>query len=139
MKKIVLALAAVAAFTAPALAADLGARPYTKAPPPLAPVYNWTGFYIFGGGGGGLWNADSNVRSTGAVGPFGALGLAGTALTRDQRLGGSGWFGTVGIGYDWQFGGRWVAGIFGDGQFGDIRGSLSDPFWGAEGREKPRR
>src|ERR1700694_4920989 len=138
MKKLVLTLAAVAAFSAPALAADLGARPYAKAPPPIAPVYNWTGFYIFGGGGGGLWNADSNARSTGVVGPFGAFGPAGTALTRDQRLGGSGWFGTVGIGYDWQFGGRWVAGIFGDGQFGDIRGSLSDPFFGTEGREKLR-
>ena len=27
----------------PALAADLAARPYTKAP---TPIYNWTGFYI---------------------------------------------------------------------------------------------
>ena len=126
MKKLVLALTAVAAFTGSAVAADLGARPYTKAPMAVAPVYNWTGFYIFGGAGGGLWNADSNVQTfPGAV-----------ALTRDQRLGGSGWFGTVGIGYDWQFSGRWVAGIFGDGQFGDIRGSLSDPFFFMEGREK---
>jgi outer membrane immunogenic protein len=138
MKKLVVALTAMAAFTGSALAADLGARPYTKAPAPVAPVYNWTGFYIFGGAGGGLWSADSNVQSTGVVGPLGAFGPAGTALTRDQRLGGSGWFGTVGIGYDWQFGGRWVAGIFGDGQFGDIRGSLSDPFLGTEGREKLR-
>jgi outer membrane immunogenic protein len=29
-----------------------------------------------------------------------------------------------------------VAGIFGDGQFGDIRGSLSDPAFAIEGREK---
>jgi outer membrane immunogenic protein len=138
MKKLVLALAAVAAFTGSASAADLGARPYTRAPAPVAAAYNWTGFYIFGGGGGGLWNADSNVQSTGVVGAVGAFGPAGTALTRDQRLGGSGWFGTVGIGYDWQFS-RWVAGIFGDGQFGDIRGSLSDPFtFGTEGREKLR-
>ena len=136
MKKVLLALTALAAFTGSAVAADLGARPYTKAPAPVAPVYNWTGFYIFGGAGGGLWNADSNVQSTGVVGAFGAFGPAGTALTRDQRLGGSGWFGTVGIGYDWQFGGRWVAGVFADGQFGDIRGSLSDPFFFIEGREK---
>jgi len=90
MKKIVLALTTVAAFTAPALAADLGARPYTKAPVPVAPVYNWTGFYIFGGGGGGLWAADSNSQT---------FPGAPVALSRDQRLGGSGWFGTVGIGY----------------------------------------
>ncbi|HEY2210583.1 MAG TPA: porin family protein [Bradyrhizobium sp.] len=128
MKKLVLALTALAAFTGSVSAADLGARPYTKAPAPLAPAYNWTGFYIFGGAGGGLWNADSNVQ----------LFPGGTAFTRDQRLGGSGWFGTVGAGYDWQFNGRWVAGIFGDGQFGDIRGSLTDPEGGTEGREKLR-
>jgi outer membrane immunogenic protein len=136
MKKLVLALTAVAAFTGSASAADLGARPYTKAPVAVAPAYNWTGFYIFGGGGGGLWNADSNVQSTGPGGGVGFFGPAGTALTRDQRFGGSGWFGTVGIGYDWQFNGRWVAGVFADGQFGDIRGSLSDPVLGIEGTEK---
>jgi outer membrane immunogenic protein len=128
MKKLLLALTAVAAFTGSASAADLAARPYTKAPAPMAPVYNWTGFYIFGGGGGGLWNADSNVQTF----------PAGAPLTRDQRLGGDGWFGTVGVGYDWQFNGRWVAGIFADGQFGELRGSLSDPFLGIEGREKLR-
>ena len=137
MKRLVLALTAVAAFAAPALAADMAPR-YAKAPAPVAAVYNWTGFYIFGGAGGGLWAADSNVQSTGVAGPFGAFGAAGTALTRDQRLGGSGWFGTVGIGYDMQFSGKWVAGVFADGQFGDIRGSLSDPFFGIEGREKLR-
>jgi outer membrane immunogenic protein len=138
MKKLVLVLAAVAAVTGSASAADLATRPYAKAPAPVAAAYNWTGFYIFGGAGGGLWAADSNVQSTGLAGPFGVLAPAGTALTRDQRLGGSGWFGTVGAGYDWQFNGRWVAGIFGDGQFGDIRGSLSDPLVGTEGREKLR-
>jgi outer membrane immunogenic protein len=139
MKKLVLALTAVAAFTGSASAADLAARPYTKAPAPVAASYNWTGFYIFGGGGGGLWNADSSLNSTGVVNPpFGGFGPAGTALARDQRLGGSGWFGTVGVGYDWQFNGRWVAGLFADGQFGDIRGSLNDPFFGTEGREKLR-
>ena len=95
MKKLVLALTAVAAFTGSASAADLGARPYAKAPVPVAPAYNWTGFYIFGGGGGGLWAADQSVQATGANIP----------LTIDQRQGGSGWFGTVGIGYDWQFNG----------------------------------
>jgi outer membrane immunogenic protein len=128
MKKLLLALTAAAAFSGSALAADLGPRTYSKAPAPMAPVYNWTGFYIFGGGGGGLWNADSNVQTFPGV----------VAASRDQRLGGSGWFGTVGIGYDWQFNGRWVAGIFADGQFGEVRGSLSDPNFATEGREKLR-
>ena len=125
MKKFAIALTAIAAFTAPALAADMAA----KAPmyQPAAPVYNWTGFYIFGGAGGGLWDADSNVVTN----------PGGIARTRDQRLGGDGWFGTVGAGYDWQFG-SWVAGLFADGQFGSIRGSLTDPFNGIEGREKLR-
>jgi outer membrane immunogenic protein len=126
MKKLIIALTAVAAFTGSASAADLAARPYTKAPM-MAPVYNWTGFYIFGGAGGGLWDADSNVQTTTA--PI-------TALTRDQRVGGDGWFGTVGAGYDWQFSSSWVAGIFADGQFGSLRGSISDPTIGFEGREK---
>ena len=130
MKRLVVALTALAAFTGSALAADMAPR-YAKAPPaPMAPIYNWTGFYLFGGGGGGLWSADSNVNSTGGFGP------AGTALTRDQRMGGDGWFGTVGAGYDMQFGGKWVAGIFGDAQFGSLKGSISDPFFGTEGRMK---
>jgi outer membrane immunogenic protein len=53
-------------------------------------------------------------------------------------MGGDGWFGTVGLGYDWQFNGPWVAGIFADGQFGDIRGSISDPAFAVEAREKLR-
>jgi outer membrane immunogenic protein len=129
MKKLLLAAAVSATMIGSASAADLGARPY-KAPPPVAPVYNWTGFYISGGGGGGLWNADTNVQFP-----------IGVDASRDERVGGSGWFGTVAVGYDWQFGGRWVAGIFGDGQFGDIRGSIVRPITGVgaiEGTEKLR-
>jgi len=47
MKKLLLATVAFVALGAPAIAADMAARPYTKAPPPIAvPIYNWTGFYI---------------------------------------------------------------------------------------------
>ena len=56
MKKILLGVIGLAAvgMSAPASAADLAARPYTKAPPPMvAAVYDWTGFYLgFNGGGG---------------------------------------------------------------------------------------
>jgi outer membrane immunogenic protein len=116
MKKLVLALTALAAFTGSAAAADLGARPYTKAPA-MAPVYSWTGFYIFGGAGGGLWDANTRIvdHATGAN----ILGL-------NQKQGGDGWYGTVGAGYDWQFNGSWVAGIFGDGQFGSLKGTIQD-------------
>jgi outer membrane immunogenic protein len=125
MKKLLLALSAVAALTGSAYAADLAPRTYTKAPPPpVAP--SWTGFYIFGGGGGGLWAADQSVVVTGSNIP----------LTVSQRQGGSGWFGTVGAGYDWQVNTSWVVGILADGQFGDIRGSLQDPINGITATEK---
>jgi opacity protein-like surface antigen len=116
MKKFLVAAVVSATMIGSASAADIGARPY-KAPPPYAPVYNWTGFYIFGGGGGGLWSADTNIQDT----------ATGIPLSVNQRQGGTGWFGTVGAGYDWQFNTSWVAGIFGDGQFGSIRGTIQDP------------
>src|SRR5205085_11262871 len=125
MKKLLLALVATAAFTGSASAADLAARPYTKAPPPMAPMYNWTGFYIFGGVGGGLWDASPFTRVTGT----------GVPLSINQTQGGDGWFGTVGAGYDWQFS-NWVFGIFGDGQFGSLRGTIQDPFFGLTGTIK---
>jgi outer membrane immunogenic protein len=115
MKKLVLALTAVAAFTGSALAADLPARTYTKAPMMPEPVMSWTGFYIFGGAGGGVWDADSS--------PF--VTRTGTPIFVNQRQGGDGWYGTVGAGYDWQFNQTWVAGIFADGQFGSLKGSIA--------------
>jgi outer membrane immunogenic protein len=125
MKKLVLALTAVAAFTGSALAADLPARTYTKAPVMPEAVYNWTGFYIFGGAGGGLWEADTTtVNPTTGV----------CVLCTNQRQGGSGYFGTVGAGYDWQFNSSWVAGVFADGQFGNIKGTIQDqgPFFAGD-------
>ncbi|MGA2055204.1 MAG: porin family protein [Bradyrhizobium sp.] len=126
MKKLALALTAIAAFSGSALAADLPAAPvYSKAPVVMAPVYNWTGFYIFGGAGGGVWDADQN-----------SVNAAGNATTINQRSGGDGWFGTVGAGYDWQFNNSWVAGIFADGQFGSLRGNINDPFLNLTGGVK---
>src|SRR5271154_1309719 len=109
MKKLVLALTAVAAFTGSALAADMAPAPiYTKAPPPVV-APSWTGFYIFGGVGGGVWDANTAtvIPATGACFTCGV----------SQKTGGDGWYGTAGGGYDWQFNKSWVAGVFGDGQF----------------------
>jgi outer membrane immunogenic protein len=125
MKKLLLAVAAVAAFTGSALAADMAPR-YTKAPPPLPVAPSWTGFYIFGGGGGGIWDADTFSRNA----------VTGTALGIHQNQGGDGWFGTVGIGYDWQVNPSWVVGLFADGQFGSLRGNIQDPFNAVTGRIK---
>jgi outer membrane immunogenic protein len=125
MKKIILALSAVAAFTGSALAADLPARTYSKAPVMVEPTPSWTGFYLFGGVGGGVWDADNNT----------VINPGGGALTNNVRLGGDGWFGTVGAGYDWQFNSSWVAGIFADGQFGSLKGSINNGI-GLTGTEK---
>jgi outer membrane immunogenic protein len=131
MKKFALALLAATALTGSAFAADMAPR-YTKAPPPVAVVPSWTGFYIFGGGGYGMWDADSSPTIFGT-------GISTTA--QEQRYGGHGYFGTVGGGYDWQFGGSWVAGIFADGTFGSIKGTIADPIpgiAGISGQEKVR-
>jgi outer membrane immunogenic protein len=128
MKKILLALTAVAAFSGSALAADLAPRTYTKAPVPMAVAPSWTGFYIFGGGGGGIWDANDTVLSSATLAP----------LTINSRQGGDGWFGTVGAGYDWQFNSSWVFGILADGQFGSLRGNIADPLAALTGTVKLR-
>jgi outer membrane immunogenic protein len=113
MKKIILSIAAVAAMTATASAADLAAQPYTKAPPPVVAAPSWTGFYIYGGIGAGMWSAEENLRNA----------ATGVDLTRDSRNGGYGWLGTAGLGWDYQFANTWVAGVFADGSWGNLRGS----------------
>ncbi|MCP9629580.1 porin family protein [Rhodopseudomonas palustris] len=92
MKKYLLSAVAVCALTAPAFAADLGPRTYTKAPPApayTAPevVYNWTGFYI-GGNVGGAFAGSNNIQSD--AGRF---------------------MGGVQGGFDYQFAPNWVVGI----------------------------
>jgi len=128
MKKLVLALTALAALTGSAMAADLAPRPYAKAPMPMPVAPSWTGFYISGGFGGGLWAADNGTFAT----------ATGVPLGTGTRSGGSGWYGTVGAGYDWQVNQSWVIGILADGQFGSIRGNVSDTFFNLTGSETLR-
>src|ERR1700747_2974558 len=99
-------------MAAPASAADLAARPYTKAPPaPVAAVYDWTGFYI-GINGGGVashkcWDfVDPVAGWRSGEGCHNATG------------------GTVGgqIGYRWQSA-NWVFGVEGQGNWADFTGS----------------
>src|SRR4051812_18536286 len=61
MKKVFAALVAVLGSASMASAADLAARPYTKAPPVMvAPVFTWTGCYIGAHGGYG-WGRNRNT------------------------------------------------------------------------------
>jgi outer membrane immunogenic protein len=102
MKKLLLTAFTLAALgaTAPAFAADLGARaPYSyKAPPAyVAPLYNWTGFYI-GGHLGGAFSESNN---------FGGLALSNSDNGR--------FLGGVQAGADYQFAPNWVVGV--EGQY----------------------
>ncbi|GAC1503140.1 MAG: porin family protein [Bradyrhizobium sp.] len=97
MKKLLLGTVALVALgaTVPALAADLAARPYTKAPAYAAPIYNWTGFYI-GGHIGGAFGGNNT--------------FAGLSTNNDGRF-----LGGVQVGADYQFAPNWVLGV--EGQY----------------------
>jgi outer membrane immunogenic protein len=115
MRKLLLTTAALAALTAgEVFAADLQ-RPVLKAPPARMSYTNWSGCYVAGGGGYGLWNQDTSVTLNGSP--------AGSEVTS----GGRGSFGTVGGGCDLQVSGNWVIGVFGDYDFGGIKGDVAVP------------
>lgn len=99
MKKVLLASACLFALAAPASAADLAARPYTKAPVAPVAVYNWTGFYL-GIVGGGAWeNSSTDPKMKGGF-------VGGTA------------------GYNWQTG-NVVFGLEADGSWADVNASAT--------------
>jgi outer membrane immunogenic protein len=114
MKKIILGLAAFAAIgTAPALAADLPAQVYTKAPL-IAAIYDWTGFYV-GGNVGFSWGR-SNDSSTLTNGFGTVLFTNGNNANLDGVSGGGQ------VGYNWQVK-KWVLGLEGDIQWAGEKGS----------------
>jgi outer membrane immunogenic protein len=111
MKKILLVTASLIALgaAAPAVAADLAARPYTKAPPMIAALYDWSGFYIGANGG---WGSSRNCWDI----------LPGVGSSAEGCHDSSG--GTVGgqIGYRWQAG-TWVFGLEAQGNWADFTGN----------------
>ena len=121
MKKFLLGTVGLLALgmAAPATAADLAARPYTKAPPPMvAPIYDWTGFYIGANGG---WAQSRNCWDF-----VGVVVLGTFAEGCNERSGG-----VAGgqIGYRWQAN-QWVFGVEAQGDWADLsstRVSLLDP------------
>jgi outer membrane immunogenic protein len=130
MKKLVLALTAAAAFTGSAIAADLPARTYSKAPAPVAYAPSWTGCYVGGGGGYGLWNQENTLFDTSTT--------PRTQLSQTTTEGGRGYFGTVQGGCDYQFpamGTSFVVGAFGDYDFSSLKATVS-PLPTYSGQEK---
>lgn len=95
----------LALTTVSAMAADIPrAAPAYKAPPVLAPVFSWTGFYLGINGGYG-WGS-SDWSAFGEASPDGGM-VGGT------------------IGYNWQTG-PWVFGLEGDIDWSDMRGGFAN-------------
>ena len=110
MKRLLLAAVALPLVATTASAADLQARPYTKAPPPVvSPAYNWSGFYV-GAMGGGAFSSDT----------------------------GSGGFGGGTIGYNWQFPGG-ASSVFGGVEVDAAGASIKDSFTEDQGRNSASR
>jgi outer membrane immunogenic protein len=120
-KNLLLAAVSLVALSAaaPALAADLAARPYTKAPAMVATIYDWSGFYIGINGGGGSSHATWDFVGVGREGSHDATG------------------GTVGgqVGYRWQSG-QWVFGVEGQGNWADFSGDNTSALFATRNRTK---
>jgi outer membrane immunogenic protein len=100
-------IAWLALGAAPALAADLPARTYTKAPAMIAAIYDWSGFYLGVNAGGGT--SDKCWTNTGAGAGEGCHNATG-ALAGGQA------------GYRWQNGG-FVFGVEAQGDWANLKGS----------------
>jgi outer membrane immunogenic protein len=105
MKKFILGAVALIALVAPAVAADLSPRIYSKAPASLDPAYNWTGFYV-GVNAGGAWGRSdaSTIPAYSPPGYFATTSPGAIAIAGAQRLNSSGFTGGLTAGYNWQAG-----------------------------------
>jgi outer membrane immunogenic protein len=119
MNRLLLASVAVVALAAPSFAADLPARPYTKAPAAAPVPYNWTGFYI-GGFGGYSWAGKVRGDNT-DFDDDGADEIAAAPTIK-------GGFGGGTLGYNWQMpGSQFVVGLEGELAGASIKFSFADP------------
>lgn len=128
MKTFLIAAAALFGFTA-AQAADIAARPTIKAPP-LAPAYNWTGFYAgvnagygFGDQTVGFAGGDPLIRAFTAGTGFGT-GTPIPSASYDLK----GVTGGVQFGYNVQIAPQWVAGLETDFSGVDFNASAASVF-----------
>ena len=126
MKKIAIAVAALAMGSMSASAADLAARPYTKAPVAPLAVYNWGGFYI-GGHVGGAWTNQEWVNTANLIpGTFGDLSPGQGFRQRGTAI-----FGGGHAGYNWQAS-NFVFGLEGTISGLDTHGTVLNTVFGAE-------
>src|ERR1700732_3092296 len=114
MKKILLAsLSAFALTSGSVLAASLPVKAPPPAPPPAA---TWTGCYVNGGFGYGMWQQNHFIET------FATL----TPSTSPEDSNGRGWLGRFGGGCDYQFTlgtmGNFVIGALADYDFMSLKG-----------------
>jgi len=129
MKRLVVALTAIAAFTAPALAADLAKAP-VRAAAPVVYAASWTGCYVGGGFGYGMWNQENTQFLDGPP---------RIQLQDTHTNGGRGYLGTVDGGCDYQFsaiGTSFVIGGFANYDFANIHGTFAAQNGNYTGNEK---
>ena len=116
MKKIILATVLAGIGSTAALAADLGARTYTKAAPIVASTFNWSGFYMGADAGYAFGGSSSGV----------AIDIAGLLpLSYDANLKGGLGGGFVGYNYQMQ---QFVIGVEADWQAASLRGTTGPGF-----------
>jgi outer membrane immunogenic protein len=118
MKKVLLSAVGLTALAmTPALAADLPARApaYTKAPVIVAPIYDWTGFYIGLNGGGASSRECYTINSVAGAPVF--PNSEGCHNATGGLVGGQ-------AGYRWQMS-SWVFGVEAQGEWADLKGSNS--------------
>jgi len=103
------AVAAIALIGTPAFAADMAVK---APPPPPAPVYNWTGWYVGGNVGASFGNVKTDFNAPVSATFFG-FGVT-TNMAGSNREYPSGFIGGGQIGYNWQVSPIWVVGLEAD-------------------------
>jgi outer membrane immunogenic protein len=110
-------LLSILAFSGAASAADLPARaaPYTKAPAIVAPIYDWSGFYIGLNAGGASSHECFTITS-----------VAGAALNPNSEgcHNATGALAGGQVGYRWQMT-NWVFGLEAQGDWANLKGSAA--------------
>jgi len=127
VNKLAVAVSILAVSAGTASAADLAARPYTKAPPPMvAAIYDWSGFYVGANAGYG-WGRDDHGDRSLPLGGFWTNGPAGN-FSGIQRINPQGGIFGGQAGYNWQAA-NWVFGLEVAGDWSDLRRTDSSIFF----------
>jgi outer membrane immunogenic protein len=109
MKKLVLGTIGLVALSGYAVAADLPMK-YKAPPPVVAPIYDWSGFYIGANAGWG------DSRNCWDVVPLTGVTIADGCISRSGAIAGGQ------LGYRWQSG-QFVYGLEAQGDWANLRGS----------------